>query len=100
MTSSSSPIELRPGQAITLDAAPGLWLRVWGGRLWVTATGDPNDYFVAAGQTLALGPGRLVLEADAGPARYSLLRPAAAQSGWSAASRRISWRTMSDCISR
>lgn len=100
MTSSPSLIELWPGQARTLRAAPGLRLRVWSGRLWITGSGDPNDYFVAAGQTLTLGPGLLVLEADAGPARYSLIHPAAAQSGLIAASRRISWRTMSDCISR
>ena len=100
MTSSPSLIELWPGQARTLRAAPGLRLRVWSGRLWITGAGDPNDYFVAAGQTLTLGQGLLVLEADAGPARYSLIRPAAAQSGLIAASRRISWRTMSDCISR
>lgn len=100
MTSSPSLIELWPGQARTLRAAPGLRLRVWSGRLWITGAGDPNDYFVAAGQTLTLGQGLLVLEADAGPARYALIRPATVQSGLIAASRRISWRTMSDCISR
>ena len=100
MTSSPSLIELWPGQARTLDTASGLRLQVWSGRLWVTAAGDPNDYFVAAGQGLTLGQGQLVVEADAGPARYSLSRPAGALSSLIAASRRISWRTVSDCISR
>ena len=100
MTSSPSLIKLWPGQARTLDNASGLRLQVWSGRLWVTGAGDPNDYFVSAGQVLTLGQGQLVIEADAGPARYSLSRPAGALSNLIAASRRISWRTVSDCISR
>ena len=97
---SDTPIRLQAGQIRTLNDASGLRLRVASGRLWITCAGDPNDYFVSVGQTLLLGSGRTVLEADAGPARFSLALGQPVQSPLTAASRRMSWRTMSDCISR
>ena len=100
MTPLNPPLELEAGQTITVKDAGGMRLRVASGRLWVTCSGDPNDYFITAGQTLRLGSGPTVLEADAGQARYSLALGQPAQSPLTAASRRISWRTMSDCISR
>ena len=62
------PYELPAGQAISWSAAPGIVLKVLRGRLWATCTNDPDDHFVSAGQTLMLGRGTWVLEADAGQA--------------------------------
>ena len=34
------------------------------GRLWITVTGDPKDYFMdGCGERLVSGPGRMVIEA-------------------------------------
>ncbi len=99
MTLTPSPIGLATGQARTLERMAGRRLRVCSGRLWITGN-DGHDHFVAAGQTLLLGGGRTVIEADAGPARYSLLPEGRAQSPLIAASRRMTWRTLSSCMSR
>jgi len=100
MTLTPSLIGLAAGQARTLERMAGLRLQVWSGRLWITDGDDPHDHFVAAGQTLVLGGGRTVIEADAGPARYSLTRERQPQSPLIVASRRITWRTLSSCMSR
>ena len=100
MTLSPSLVGLAAGQARTLESMAGMRLQVWSGRLWITGGDDADDHFVSAGQTLLLGSGRTVIEADAGPARYSLTRECPAQSPWIAASRRMTWRTLSSCMSR
>jgi len=100
MTLTPSLTGLAAGQARSLERMTGMRLQVWSGRLWITGDDEADDHFVSAGQTLLLGGGRTVIEADAGPARYSLTRERQAQSPWIAASRRITWRTLSSCMSR
>ncbi len=98
-----SPAAALPaGQVLSLRCHPGTVLRVIHGRLWVTQTHDGQDHFVRAGATLRLTGGHVVLEADDGAATYRLNAAATsnAQSPLIAASRRISWRTVSACIWR
>jgi len=45
---------LETGQARTLDARAASELHVLRGVLWLTQSHDANDYFLAAGQTMAL----------------------------------------------
>jgi Protein of unknown function (DUF2917) len=52
------------GQARTLDAKAGDTLRVMHGRLWLTQSGSLRDHFLSPGDTLCLGPGKAVIEAD------------------------------------
>lgn len=66
MSDSDRIVRLRAGRAQAFDPLPGDVLRVLRGRLWVTQTGHAEDHFVAAGQSLALGRGRVVVEADLG----------------------------------
>ncbi|WP_101047521.1 DUF2917 domain-containing protein [Macromonas nakdongensis] len=73
MNRHDTPVHRLPAdQALTLATAPGQVLRVLAGRLWLTQSGQPDDRFVSAGQTWVLGPGRTVVQADAGPARYTV----------------------------
>lgn len=72
---------LAPGQALTLPPGPaGRRLRVLQGRVWLTISGDAEDYVVTAGQEQVLPdsrPGEIVVEAERGePAAGALLQPA------------------------
>lgn len=55
---------IHPGQTMCLKPQDGAVLTVKSGRLWVTQTGDPHDYFLEAGQQLRLRQTRTVLEAE------------------------------------
>ncbi|MEP6505898.1 MAG: DUF2917 domain-containing protein [Betaproteobacteria bacterium] len=58
----------------------GACIAVQSGRVWVTQTGDANDYFVAAGQRhVVAATGRVVIEGDSPLAtlRVSTSAPAA-----------------------
>ncbi|MGC4078080.1 MAG: DUF2917 domain-containing protein [Rubrivivax sp.] len=59
---------LAPGQALTLPPGPaGRRLRVLQGRVWLTISGNAEDFFVVAGEELALGacgPGGVVVQAE------------------------------------
>jgi hypothetical protein len=64
--------------------AAGACIAVQSGRIWLTQTGDANDYFVAAGErhVLARG-GRVVIESFAPQSTLRVLRgPAAARAGF------------------
>lgn len=58
---------IHPGQMVRLKPLDGAVLTVKSGRLWVTQTGDPHDYFLDTGQQLRLRHTRTVLEAENGP---------------------------------
>lgn len=76
MDASNQLVRLRAGRTAAFDPSAGEVLRVLRGRLWVTQTGNAADHFVAARQALALGAGRVVLEADLGvTAVYEIRRP-------------------------
>lgn len=55
---------IHPGQTVRLKPQEETVLTVKSGRLWVTQTGDPHDYFLEAGQQLRLRHTRTVLEAE------------------------------------
>jgi len=66
---------LAPGRAVQLPRASGPWLQVVSGVVWLTRSGDGEDYFLQAGEWLRIGAGRVVLECtSAAPATYSLHR--------------------------
>lgn len=74
---SALPQTLPAARVTTVRLHTARLLRVQAGRLWVTCAGDETDYFVHAGQTLALAAGCAVLEADGGAdARYRFDAPA------------------------
>ena len=55
----------------------GACIAVQSGRLWVTQTGDANDYFVDAGQRhVIVRSGRVVIEGCTPQASFRLLRDA------------------------
>lgn len=69
---------LPPGQTRALHVRAGAVLQVSRGRLWVTQSGDLGDHFLAAGDSLRLGHGLVVLQADTPhSAHYVWLDPAA-----------------------
>lgn len=76
---------LAPGQALTLPPGPaGRRLRVLQGRVWLTVSGDAEDYIVEAGQEQVLPdsrPGAIVVQAEGGePAAGALLQAASSAS--------------------
>lgn len=75
---------LPPGKAQRIKLTKPCVLQVATGRLWITQSGDPNDYFVDAGEELVLTPGKaVVLEAARREtARFRLLVPDAARNGF------------------
>ena len=67
---------LAVGQTRTLADGPQTELHVLRGVLWLTQSGDPTDYFLRAGQSMALAGTRAVVQADGGrPAAYLLQAP-------------------------
>ena len=71
-------LQLAAGELHRWRSARAVELQVLAGRVWVTQSGDEDDHFLAAGETLALRRGALALiEAQAG-ASLRLFAPAAA----------------------
>lgn len=69
---------LAAGQTQTLAVGAPSELHVLRGVLWLTQSGDPTDYFVRAGQSMALAGTRTVVQAEGGrPAAYMLQAPSA-----------------------
>lgn len=65
------PAVLPPGQPASLRLSAAGLLHLLQGRLWITIEGQAADWFLAAGESLSLPAGRLiVIECDsAEPAR-------------------------------
>jgi hypothetical protein len=58
-------LAIAPGDAVSGVAGQSQTLRVTGGRAWITVEGVSHDYWLSAGDTFAVAPGRLiVIEAD------------------------------------
>ena len=76
---------LSPGQTVALPAARSArWLRLREGRLWVTAQGrstapPPDDWWLAAGESLRLPPGTPLLAEGWPAASFELLEEPQAQ---------------------
>jgi hypothetical protein len=69
---------LAVGQTRTLVDGAQAELHVLRGVLWLTQSGDPTDYFLRAGQSMALAGTRTVVQAEGGrPAAYLLQAPSA-----------------------
>ena len=67
---------LAVGQTRTLADGLQTELHVLRGVLWLTQSGDPTDYFLRAGQSMALAGTRAVVQAEGGrPAAYLLQAP-------------------------
>lgn len=67
---------LAAGQTRTLVDGAQADLHVLRGVLWLTQSGDPTDYFLRAGQSMALAGTRTVVQAECGrPAAYLLQAP-------------------------
>lgn len=80
MTRSPPLHHLSAGQTQTLHPRPGAVLRVQGGQLWITQTGNAEDHFIRAGGILPLTRGRVVVQAEGGqPARYTCAVPHAGE---------------------
>lgn len=59
------PACLARGQVVRLRLARPMRLELHAGRVWLTWPGDLDDHFIAAGESLALGPvADLVVEGD------------------------------------
>jgi len=74
----SLDLQLPAGELRRWRSAGTVELQVLAGRVWVTQSGDEDDHFLAAGDTLALRRGALALiEAESG-ASLRLFAPAKA----------------------
>lgn len=63
--SAEKSLSITPGKLVSLTLDQGRAIRIACGRVWVTIEGDVNDYWLCAGDTLALPAGRhIVIEAD------------------------------------
>lgn len=61
------PLALRAGQVMSLHADSAETLQVTCGRVWVTISGQSDDYWLNPGDYLNVAAGsRMVLEADQG----------------------------------
>jgi hypothetical protein len=57
-------VRLAANATVTRQLSPGACIAVQSGRIWLTQTGDANDYFVDAGQRHVVARhGRVVIEA-------------------------------------
>lgn len=66
------------GQAVSGIARKPQMLRVVSGRVWLTLEGVPHDYWLDAGDTFEVTPGRLVvIEADSHDSRLVIPTPTA-----------------------
>jgi len=67
-------LDIAPGRAVSGIAGQGDMLRVASGRVWLTVEGDAHDYWLDAGDTFAVAPGRLiVIEAGQHSSRIALI---------------------------
>jgi len=65
---------LLPRELVSVMVDKACALRVDCGLVWVTVEGQSHDHWLAAGDTLALVPGRhIVIEADAAFSRIDVL---------------------------
>ena len=72
-------IRLASHATLARELPAGACIAVQAGRVWLTQTGDPNDYFVDAGQRHVLArAGRVVVEAFTPQATLRVLRDAPA----------------------
>lgn len=66
---------LAAGQAVSGVATRTLTLRVMRGRAWITVEGISHDYWLSAGDTFTVTPGRLtVVEADKNDTRIDCVQ--------------------------
>jgi hypothetical protein len=78
-----------PGQAVAGIARRPQTLHVNRGRVWLTVEGIAHDYFLHAGDTFAVAPGRLVVvEADQDASLQ--VRHSAVSHAWKNVRRRLS----------
>jgi hypothetical protein len=88
-------LQLQPGQIVRADDA---WLSVVRGRVWVTRANDPDDHFLAGGQSMRLAPGAAALiEAD-GPAQLALVPAPAWWERWRALATQWAFRPARPCL--
>ncbi|MET3133518.1 hypothetical protein AAKU55_003808 [Oxalobacteraceae bacterium GrIS 1.11] len=64
---------LDAGQAVSGIARESRTVRVVSGRVWLTVEGQQDDFWLSAGDSVAVAPGRLVvIEADRTASRIDL----------------------------
>ena len=80
---------LAAGQTQSLPEGAATVLHVVNGLLWLTQSGDANDHFVAAGQSIALRGSRVVVQAEGGRAAAYLVRKASERSNPAAPKRQL-----------
>ncbi len=69
----NNSLNLQAGQAVSGIAANPQTLRINSGRVWITVEGVRQDYWLRAGDTFTVVPGRLiVIEADKIASRLDL----------------------------
>ncbi|WP_169836758.1 DUF2917 domain-containing protein [Thiomonas intermedia] len=69
---------LEHGMFLRLERAAGAQIRLLSGRVWITESGRPEDVFLCSGQSYDIvGPGRVVVEPQAGLATLTISREAA-----------------------
>ncbi|KAF3997125.1 DUF2917 domain-containing protein [Glaciimonas immobilis] len=72
-------LALNAGQVLSMQAKRAETLQVTSGRVWVTISGERDDYWLSAGDHLNVAAGsRIVLEADQGQSvvKVQLQKPA------------------------
>jgi quercetin dioxygenase-like cupin family protein len=63
-------VTLAPGRAISGKASAAGEIHVLAGRAWITVENQQDDYWLAAGESIRVEAGRLVVvEADRAPCR-------------------------------
>ena len=74
-----SAVRLGAHATVAGHLAAGACIAVQSGRIWLTQTGDANDYFVEAGQRhVVTRAGRVVIESFSAQATLRVLRGAPA----------------------
>ncbi len=64
LKTNAAVLELKPGQIVTLDDAPGASIYTRCGTVWVTEEGDPKDFVLGAGERRVVSqPGRTLIQA-------------------------------------
>ena len=85
--------EIQAGHAVSGTAAQARTLRVASGRVWVTVEGERDDFWLRAGDSVSVAPGRLVvIEADQGASRIDFLPLPCATFGLGARLRNLTGR--------
>jgi hypothetical protein len=65
MLFTNESLAIAPGDAVSGIASQSQTLRITAGRAWITIEGISHDYWLSAGDTFTVAPGRLiVIEAD------------------------------------